>query len=77
MVAVGAVLYGALRSQGTATASVDWANKPGTTFSDAITTVRRWLWTEWVFARQGHDEAFAKVPADLREILLSALAPAA
>ena len=74
---VVAVLYAALRSQGTATASVDWTKKPGTTFSDAITTVRRWLWTEWVFARLGHDEAFAKVPDGLREILLPALAPAA
>ena len=74
---VVAVLYATLRSQGAATASVDGEKKQGTTFSDAITTVRRWLWTEWVFARQGHNEAMAKVPDDLREILLTALAPAA
>jgi hypothetical protein len=74
---VVAVLYEALRAQGTPTAGVTWAKKAGTTFSDAITTVRRWLWTVWVFARPDHDEAFAKVPADLRDILLSALAPAA
>jgi hypothetical protein len=74
---VVAVLYATLRSQGTATAGVQWTNKAGVTFSDAITTVRRWLWTEWVFARHGHDQAFAKVPEDLQDILLSALAPAA
>jgi hypothetical protein len=74
---VVAVLYAALRSQGVATTGVAWAQKTGTTFSDAITTVRRWLWTDWVIARQGHDETFAKLPAELREVLLYALAPAA
>jgi hypothetical protein len=74
---VVAVLYAALQARGTAAARVDWAEKEGTTFSDAITTVRRWLWIEWVFARHGHDQTFAKLPGDLREILLYALAPAA
>ena len=74
---VVAVLYDALRSAGVATAGVAWAQKEGTTFSDAITTVRRWLWTDWVFARLGHDQAFAKIPEGLRDILLYALAPAA
>lgn len=74
---VVAVLYAGLRAEGVQTVGVSWSKKPGTTFSDAITTVRRWLWTEWVFARQGHDETFAKIPADLQDILLSALAPAA
>jgi hypothetical protein len=74
---VVAVLFAALRAGGTATAGVDWAKKEGTTFSDAITTVRRWLWTDWVFARLGHDQAFAKIPEDLRDVLLYALAPAA
>jgi hypothetical protein len=74
---VVAVLYAALRGQGVATARVDWQGKADTTFSDAITTVRRWLWTEWVFARQDHEQTLAKIPAGLREILLYALAPAA
>jgi hypothetical protein len=74
---VVAVLYAALRGQQVATACVDWEGKVDTTFSDAITTVRRRLWTEWVFAEQDHEQTFAKIPADLREILLYALAPAA
>jgi hypothetical protein len=74
---VVAVLYAGLRSQGVPTAGVEWANKAGTTFSDAITSVRRWLWTDWVFARQGHEQTFAKLPDEFREVLLYALAPAA
>jgi hypothetical protein len=47
------------------------------TFSDAITALRRWLWSEWVFAMPGHKDAFAKIPARLRQALLRGLAPAA
>lgn len=46
-------------------------------FSDAITSVRRWLWTECVFETAGHGQAFSKLPEDLQTILLYALAPAA
>jgi hypothetical protein len=46
-------------------------------FADAITAVRRWLWTNWVFAEADHATAFAKLPESLREVLLYALAPAA
>lgn len=74
---VVAVWDAALRSHRGAAAGVGWANKAGRTFSDAITAVRRWLWTEWVFARGGHDQTFAQIPDDLRDILLYALAPAA
>jgi hypothetical protein len=74
---VVAWLYTQLRTQETPVGRVAWPKKEGTTFSDAITVVRRWLWTEWVFARQGHEQAFAKLPEALQEILLSALAPAA
>jgi hypothetical protein len=31
--------------------SVEWPGKVGVTFADALTTVRRWAWTEGVFAR--------------------------
>jgi hypothetical protein len=74
---VVALSYERLRSRGRATARVDWAGKEGTTFSDAITTVRRWLWSDWVFAQHGQGEAFSKLPRALRETLFSALAPAA
>jgi hypothetical protein len=54
-----------------------WAGKETLTFSDAITAVRRWLWSDWVFATGGHDVAFAKLPNALQEVLLTALTPAA
>jgi len=74
---VVALGYERLRSRRRATARVGWAGKEGTTFSDAITTVRRWLWSDWVFAHHGQREAFSKLPRGLRETLFSALAPAA
>jgi hypothetical protein len=57
--------------------AVDWPGKTETTFSDAITSVRRWLWTDWVFATPGHHEAFAKLSRPFQAVLLDALAPAA
>jgi hypothetical protein len=54
-----------------------WLGKDKMAFSDAITAVRRWLWADWVFATGGHDRAFAKLPQQLQEVLLYALAPAA
>jgi hypothetical protein len=56
---------------------VDWQGKRGVTFSDALCAVRRWLWTNWVLARPGHEDPLAKLPEPLREALLYALAPAA
>jgi hypothetical protein len=56
---------------------VVWLGKEPMAFSDAITAVRRWLWHDWVFASQGHRDAFAKLPPPLQETLLYALAPAA
>ena len=58
-------------------AGVDWEGKASVTFSDAVTAVRRWWWTTWVFATDGHDNTFAKLPEPLRRTLLYALAPAA
>jgi hypothetical protein len=72
-----ALLYERLRSRGRTTARIGWVGKVETTFSDAITTVRRWLWSDWVFAHHGQGKAFAELPRALRDTLLSALAPAA
>ena len=47
------------------------------TFSDALAAVRRWIWADGVFARLQDGPAVEKLPAPLREILYSALAPAA
>ena len=56
---------------------VAWVGKTGVTFSDAMCAVRRWLWSNWVFAKSGHAEAFAKIPGPLQETILYGLAPAA
>jgi hypothetical protein len=72
-----ALWYDHLSARGVEKGAVQWANKRTTTFSDAIATVRRWLWKEWVFANADESHAFEKLPEPLQEILLYALAPAA
>jgi hypothetical protein len=57
-------------------AGVQWAGKAAVTFSDALTAVRRCVWADGVFPHAGADTAIAELPADVRELLLSALAPA-
>jgi hypothetical protein len=49
----------------------------GTTFSDALTTVRRWLWREWVFPQAGGAVALEELPQPLQDVVFYALAPAA
>ena len=72
-----ALWYGHLAARGVAEGSVRWANKQTTTFADAITAVRRWLWKHWVVANADQGHAFEKLPEPLQEVLLYALAPAA
>lgn len=74
---VVALLYEQLPEEAQAEPGVDWEGKATVTFSDAITAVRRWLWTNWAFATGGQDAPFAKLPGELRRALLYALAPAA
>jgi hypothetical protein len=69
--------YWLLPAQEQEQGTVEWAGQQGVTFSDAITAVRRWLWTHWVVPRAGHAEACAKLPESFRQLLLYALAPAA
>jgi hypothetical protein len=71
-----ALLYAGLPAEDQEQGTLEWDGKQNVTFSDAITAVRRWLWTHWVFPRAGHAEAFAKLPADFQQLLLHALAPA-
>jgi hypothetical protein len=59
------------------TGSVGWPGKVGVTFSDAVRSVRRWLWVKGVFPQAGIDADLAKLPPNVRELLLSGLAPAA
>lgn len=74
---VVAWLYAELPTRYAGVRVVDWPGKHDVTFSDAITAVRRWLWVEWVFTIPGHREAFSKLRAPFRQILLKGLAPAA
>jgi hypothetical protein len=71
------LLYEALPGRTRSAGRVHWPGKVETTFSDAISAVRRGLWVDWVFANHGFGEAFSKLPRPFQETLLSALAPTA
>src|SRR5262249_2246325 len=74
---VVAVRFARLTVRGRGWVRVGWGGKVETTFSDAITAVRRWLWVNWVFANHGFGAAFSKLSRPFQEALLSALAPPA
>jgi hypothetical protein len=56
---------------------VRWPGKAGVSYSDALASVRLWVWSEGVFPRAGSRFGLEKLPDPLREVLRSALAPAA
>lgn len=72
-----ALLYAQLPARRVEGIGILWPGKTERTFSDAITAVRRWLWSDWVFATPRHHEPFAKLSRPIRAVLLYALAPAA
>jgi hypothetical protein len=74
---VVAALYVQLPARRRLAGLVAWLGKDSVTFSDALTTVRQWLWVEWVFAIPGHAPAFSKLNRPFRQLLLAGLAPAA
>jgi hypothetical protein len=73
---VVALLYHAL-PEGQRVGGVQWAGKKGVTFSDALCSVRRWLWAEAVLPQAGAPGAIEKLPGPVQELLLTTLAPAA
>jgi hypothetical protein len=73
---VVALLYHAL-PQSQRCGVVCWPGKQGVTFSDALSAVRRWLWSKAIFPQAGSAAEIEKLPEPLREIIFSALAPAA
>jgi hypothetical protein len=73
---VVAILYHALPAS-KRSGSVRWPGKSGVTSSDAVCSVRLWLWSEWVFPRAGERAGLTKLPGPLRDLLQVALAPAA
>lgn len=46
-----------------------WAGKEVITFSDMITSVRRHLWLEWIFAQVPGGEVIQKLPRTIRKLL--------
>ncbi|MFH0981549.1 MAG: transposase [Planctomycetota bacterium] len=74
---VVALLYAQLPARRVNGVAILWPGKTERTFSDAITAVRRWLWSEWIFATPQHHKAFSKLSRPIRAVLLYALAPAA
>lgn len=73
---VVALLFAAL-PQGERQGSVQWPGKAVVTFSDALTAVRRWLWSSWLFPQAGGGTAIQQLPEPLQTLVFSALAPAA
>lgn len=55
---------------------VAWNGKTNVTFSDAMCSVRRWLWLEWAFENHGDHRPFAKLSAPTQRLVLYALAQA-
>lgn len=56
---------------------IKWNGKDHLCFSDVMTSVRCYLWQEWIFANLPLGAGIAKLPRKLRLSLLHALAPAA
>jgi hypothetical protein len=73
---VVALLYHAL-PEAKRSGGVRWPGKTGVTFSDALCSVRLWIWSEGVFPRAGGRFGLGKLPEPLCEVLRAALAPAA
>src|SRR5262249_2245107 len=67
---VVALLYAQLPSCHTQGVPVTWVGKQDVTFSAALTAVRRWVWSEWIFVMGGHPEAFAQLPDALRKVII-------
>jgi hypothetical protein len=54
-----------------------WIGKEGTTFSDMLISVRRYLWMEWVFEQVPGARAVLKLPRPARALIDYGLAQAA
>ena len=71
-----ALLYEAT-PQGERSGAVEWPGKATVTFSDALACVRRRTWCEGVLRQAGCGAGLAELPEQVRELLLTTLAPAA
>jgi len=69
-----AMLY-AMPPQERRVGGVTWPGKSAVTFSDTLSTARRRIWSEGVFAHAPDGPCIQKLPPPIREILYAALAP--
>ena len=53
-----------------------WVGKEEITFSDMMGSVRRYLWTEWIFAQVPGGHVVQKLPKPMRAVLDFGLAQA-
>jgi hypothetical protein len=63
--------------KGSRAAGAAWYAKTEPTFSDAIATVRRLLWSETILKEADHHKTFEKLRPEIRTLLLDRLSPAA
>ena len=56
--------------------AIRWPGKVGVTYSDALTSVRCWIWEESVFQQVDSQGTLAKLPPEIRKLLLNAIASA-
>src|SRR5689334_8791960 len=68
-----AILYHRL-PEGKRIGQVSWPGKRSVSFSDALSSVRRWLWAEAVFPQAIGPSAVKKLPERLRDLVLANLA---
>ena len=74
--AVVALLYEATAPDERA-GRIEWPGKSTATFSDALACVRRRMWSEGVLPQAGCGAGLTELPEQVRELLLTTLAPAA
>jgi hypothetical protein len=71
------VIYASLNPDGKRSFIFDWPGKKDVSFSDALATVRRFLWREGIFQHADKSRAFEKTSSEFQDLLLHFLAPAA
>ena len=71
------LLYLQLPNSSSTLRAICWRGKSMVTFSDMLTGVRRALWEQWYFHTHADPWEFSKLSPSFREMILSALAPAA
>ncbi len=70
------VFYDTLPRSGDYLRSYRWKGKRGVTFSDMISSVRRYLWLQWIFDSVPGGEVVKKLPPPVRKVLDFGLAHA-